>query len=192
MAQCQTRGRVSEGICLHGRVENWPGAVFHHLQEGDRPHQSLAFKTPDVVYRTGKGGGAEIEDKYPREPEESPIPLRSTEDSSGSNHRSAPPAKTPTGQRHATAIEPECATETQGIFVLTKGSTLHLSSSIFMSRSGSFLVSAQGMPPGTRSFRPETRFSGDVSSGLLYYLLVTQGRAEHPWDRIITSTTTRP
>ncbi len=82
---------------------------YFTFYNGERPHQSLAFQTPDVVYRTGTGGGAEIVDKYPREPEESPVPLRSTGDSSGSNHRSTPPAKTPTGQRRAAAIEPECA-----------------------------------------------------------------------------------
>ena len=42
----------------------------------ERPHQSLAFKTPDAVYQTATGGGAKIVDKYPREPEESPDRVR--------------------------------------------------------------------------------------------------------------------
>jgi putative transposase len=31
-----------------------------------RPHQSLGYATPDLVYRTGQGGGACIVDKYPK------------------------------------------------------------------------------------------------------------------------------
>ena len=30
----------------------------------ERPHQSLGYKTPDEVYRSGQGGGAHIVDKY--------------------------------------------------------------------------------------------------------------------------------
>jgi putative transposase len=82
---------------------------YFTFYNGERPHQSLAFKTPDAVYRTATGGGAKIVDKYPREPEESPAPLRSTENSSGSNHHPATPAKTQPGQRRAAAIELECA-----------------------------------------------------------------------------------
>ena len=82
---------------------------YFTFYNGERPHQSLTFKTPDVVYRTATGGGAKIVDKYPREPEETPVPLRSTEDSSGSNHHPATPAKTQPGQRRAAAIELECA-----------------------------------------------------------------------------------
>ena len=32
----------------------------------ERPHQSLEYKTPHLVYETGIGGGAEIIDKYPK------------------------------------------------------------------------------------------------------------------------------
>jgi putative transposase len=31
-----------------------------------RPHQSLGYATPDLVYRTGQGGGVCIVDKYPK------------------------------------------------------------------------------------------------------------------------------
>jgi putative transposase len=34
-----------------------------------RPHQSLQYKTPDVVYASGSGGGALIIDKYAAKPE---------------------------------------------------------------------------------------------------------------------------
>lgn len=43
---------------------------------GERPHQGLQYRTPDVVYASGVGGGAVIADKYP--PVQGfPIPLRS-------------------------------------------------------------------------------------------------------------------
>ena len=30
----------------------------------ERPHQALAYETPDAVYRSGVGGGAKIVDKF--------------------------------------------------------------------------------------------------------------------------------
>jgi putative transposase len=36
----------------------------------ERPHQSLAYQTPDQVYRTGIGGGAMILDKFSSEHDE--------------------------------------------------------------------------------------------------------------------------
>lgn len=78
---------------------------YFAFYNGERPHQSLGFKTPDTVYRTATGGGATIVDKYPRELEGTPVPLRSTGDPSNSNHHSA---KTQSGQRRAAAIEIEC------------------------------------------------------------------------------------
>jgi putative transposase len=56
-------------------------AEYFIFYNGERPHQSLGHKTPDVVYRTAMGGGALIVDKYPKEvPVEdvSPVPLCST------------------------------------------------------------------------------------------------------------------
>ena len=35
--------------------------VFYNME---RPHQSLDYRTPDVVYRTADGGGASIADKF--------------------------------------------------------------------------------------------------------------------------------
>ena len=43
--------------------------VFHN---DERPHQSLGYKTPDAVYRSGVGGGAVIVDKFARAVEETP------------------------------------------------------------------------------------------------------------------------
>ena len=48
--------------------------VFYN---GERPHQSLGYQTPDVVSRSGIGGGALIVDKFGGAREQSPIPLRS-------------------------------------------------------------------------------------------------------------------
>ncbi len=39
---------------------------YFAFYNSERPHQSLVQKTPDVVYRTAMGGGAEITDKFPR------------------------------------------------------------------------------------------------------------------------------
>jgi putative transposase len=40
----------------------------------ERPHQSLAYNTPDVVYRTATGGGAKIVDKF-NEATEASVPV---------------------------------------------------------------------------------------------------------------------
>ena len=78
----------------------------------ERPHQSLGQKTPDVVYRTAMGGGALIVDKFGGAVEETPVPLRSTGDSSTAEARSEATAKTKAqakpGQRRPAASEVEC------------------------------------------------------------------------------------
>jgi len=91
-----------KGYASMGELHSGLGEYFT-FYNGERPHQSLSFKTPDVVYRTATGGGAQIVDKYPREPVESPVPLRSTGDSTGS-----PPHPTSPGQRRVAAIESKC------------------------------------------------------------------------------------
>ena len=37
---------------------------YFAFYNGERPHQSLNYQTPDVVYASGEGGGAMIVDKY--------------------------------------------------------------------------------------------------------------------------------
>jgi len=41
-------------------------AEYFTFYNGERPHQSLGQKTPEVVYKTASDGGAMIIDKYPR------------------------------------------------------------------------------------------------------------------------------
>ena len=70
------KGYASMGELLVGLTE------YFAFYNGERSHQSLGQKTPDVVYRRGAGGGAMIVDKFGGAMEESPVPLRSTGDSS--------------------------------------------------------------------------------------------------------------
>ena len=55
-------------------------AEYFTFYNGERPHQSLGQKTPEVVYKTASDGGAMIIDKYPRAVAGSTVPLRSTVD----------------------------------------------------------------------------------------------------------------
>jgi putative transposase len=87
----------------------------------ERFHQSLGNGTPGDVYKTGIGGGAMIVDKFGGAGEESPVPLRSTEDSSPAKTepKTEPKTKTETtatskatpkpGQRRAAVCETESA-----------------------------------------------------------------------------------
>ena len=101
------KGYASMGELMVGLSE------YFAFYNGERPHQSLGQKTPDVVYRTAVGGGAVIVDKFPRAVEESPVPLRSTGNSSTAKTRSkAKSASTPEakpGQRRPAASKVECA-----------------------------------------------------------------------------------
>ncbi len=71
----------------------------------ERMHQSLENKTPNEVYASACGGGALILDKYQREAEKLPIPLRSS--GTFSAQIDDQKAKSKTGQRHAAASEIE-------------------------------------------------------------------------------------
>jgi len=88
-------------------------AGYFAFYNNERPHQSLGQKTPEAVYRTAIGGGAVIVDKFPREVEEPPVPLRSTGGSSTAEERSTATAETKAkakpGQRRPAANEVECA-----------------------------------------------------------------------------------
>ena len=101
------KGYASMGELMVGLTK------YFAFYNGDRPHQSLGYKTPDVVYRTAVGGGAVIVDKFGGAVEETPVPLRSTEDSSTPEARSDATATTESkakpGQRRPAVSEVECA-----------------------------------------------------------------------------------
>ena len=101
------KGYASMGELMLGLTE------YFAFYNGERPHQSLDHKTPDVVYRTAIGGGARIVDKFPRAVEESPVPLRSTGDSSTATAKATAKATTKAkatpGQRRPAASEVKCA-----------------------------------------------------------------------------------
>jgi len=100
------KGYASMGELLLGLAD------YFAFYNGERPHQSLGQQTPDVVYRSAIGGGATIVDKFGGAVEETPVPLRSTEDSSTPETRSDATAKTESkakpGQRRPAACEVEC------------------------------------------------------------------------------------
>lgn len=63
----------------------------------ERRHQSLDYKTPDIVYRTATGGGAKIVDKFGGAREaSSSVALRSTEDDASRAEE--------LGQRHSAVV----------------------------------------------------------------------------------------
>ena len=65
----------------------------------ERPHQSLGYLTPEAVYRSGEGGGANIVDRFGKAAQER-------------------------GQRQTAAMDVESPAEIQGKTVLDMGSTL--------------------------------------------------------------------
>jgi putative transposase len=69
-------------------------AEYFAFYNGERPHQSLRQRTPEVVYRTATGGGAVIVDKFPRAVEAPPVPLRSTGGASTAEATTATTART--------------------------------------------------------------------------------------------------
>ena len=81
---------------------------YFAFYNGERPHQSLGQRTPDVVYRTGIGGGAVIVDKFPRAVDDIPVPLRSTGISSTAEATARTKAKAKPGQRCPVASEVKC------------------------------------------------------------------------------------
>ena len=84
-------------------------AEYFTFYNGERPHQSLGQKTPDVIYRTARGGGAVIVDKYPRAVAGTPVPLRSTGVPATAESVSEVPAEAKPGQRRPAALEVQCA-----------------------------------------------------------------------------------
>jgi len=72
-----------EDIYLKGYSTMWELMVgmteYFVFYNGERPHQSLGYKTPNVVHQTAEGGGAIIVDKFARaDADVPPVPLRST------------------------------------------------------------------------------------------------------------------
>ena len=97
------KGYASMGELMVGLTEYF---VFYN---GERPHQSLANNTPDAVYRSAIGGGAMIVDKFGGAVEGTPVPLRSTGDSSTAEATATTRSKAKPGQRRSAASEVECA-----------------------------------------------------------------------------------
>ena len=97
------KGYASMGELMVGLTEYF---VFYN---GERPHQSLANNTPDAVYRSAIGGGAMILDKFGGAVEGTPVPLRSTGDSSTAEATATTRSKAKPGQRRPAAREVECA-----------------------------------------------------------------------------------
>jgi len=87
---------------------------YFAFYNGERPHQSLGQKTPEVVYRTAVSGGAMILDKFGGAVEESPEERSGSGDSSTAEARSEAAAtaksKAKPGQRRPAACEVESAT----------------------------------------------------------------------------------
>lgn len=94
------KGYATMGELVIGLTE------YFAFYNGERPHQSLAYRTPEVAYRSAIGGGAMIVDKFPRAAVGSPVPLRST----GNPTAAKAGSKTKPGQRRPAASEEECAT----------------------------------------------------------------------------------
>jgi putative transposase len=76
-------------------------AQYFVFYNGERPHQSLGYRTPDEVYRSAEGGGAIIVDKY------SDSGRKQTEESCPGLAQDGaalqPPEECSTGQRRAAA-----------------------------------------------------------------------------------------
>ncbi len=82
-------------------------AEYFTFYNGERPHQSLGQKTPEVVYKTASDGGAMIIDKYPRAVAGSTVQLRSTVDPATAESVSEVPAEAKPGQRRPAVLEVE-------------------------------------------------------------------------------------
>lgn len=98
------KGYASMGELMVGLTE------YFAFYNGERPHQSLGQQTPDVVYRSGAGGGAMIVDRFGGAMKESPVSLRSTGDSfiAKASSEATAKAKAKPGQRRPAASEVEC------------------------------------------------------------------------------------
>ena len=100
------KGYATMGELLVGLAE------YFAFYNGERPHQSLDYKTPEVVYRTAIDGGALIVDKFPRAAERISVDHSGTDGSTAAARSTATATYTVTGkpgQRRPAASEVECA-----------------------------------------------------------------------------------
>lgn len=81
---------------------------YFAFYNNERPHQSLANKTPNNVYQSAMGGGAMIVDKFGAAAV-SPVPLRSTGDTAATKAETME-TKIKPGQRCSVASKIECTT----------------------------------------------------------------------------------
>ena len=65
-------------------------AQYFAFYNAQRPHQSLGYQTPDIVYKTGVGGGALIVDRFGDDDE------KSQQESSTGQRRAAEEVETDT------------------------------------------------------------------------------------------------
>jgi putative transposase len=90
-----------EDVYLKGYASMTVGlAQYFAFYNGERPHQSLGYKTPTEVYRSGIGGGALIVDKFSDGTEQAEQPCRGLPLEDDPLQR---PQEGETGQRRAAA-----------------------------------------------------------------------------------------
>ena len=94
------KGYASMGELILGLAE------YFAFYNGERPHQSLGQKTPEVVYRTAIGGGAIIVDKFSRAAKET---MSSVAEQGPQKQDQKQQLKEKPGQRRSAASEVECA-----------------------------------------------------------------------------------
>ena len=86
---------------------------YFFLYNGERPHQSLGNRTPDVVYQTGIGGGALIVDKFPHAEKEAKAKAKTEATATSkttAKSNASTEKKASTGQRCSAANVVKCAT----------------------------------------------------------------------------------
>lgn len=74
---------------------------YFAFYNGERPHQGLDYRTPDVVYESGEGGGAMIVNKYSSVPEQTPPELVLGLHSGSAGEHSTPPQTPPCWELNA-------------------------------------------------------------------------------------------
>ena len=96
------KGYATVGELMIGLIE------YFTFYNGERPHQSLGNKTPDVVYRTATDGGAMILDKYPRAEKEEKSKTATSGTAPILELQAKKKEKAKPGQRRPAASEVQC------------------------------------------------------------------------------------